>query len=139
MTTTPNILGYSTTGNDSSSQSWYDLAIAVNPSNANNTITGGVNLWRSTNGGSSNTCITNWSQPEGSFEYVHADIHELVYNTVDNKLYCGRAWVCNSNGIASLPGLIDETCKFPANGFGPEVWIKKYITIEVRYIVLVRK
>jgi hypothetical protein len=89
MSTTPNILGYSTTGNDSNSQSWYDLAIAVNPSNAENTITGGVNLWRSTNGGSSNTCITNWSEPSGSFEYVHADIHELVYNTIDNKLYCG--------------------------------------------------
>ena len=89
MSTTPNILGYSTSGNDSNSQSWYDLAIAVNPSNASNTITGGVNLWRSTNGGATNTCVTNWSEPSGSFEYVHADIHELVYNSVDNKLYCG--------------------------------------------------
>ncbi len=89
MATTPNILGYSTTGNDSSSQSWYDLAIAVNPADANNTITGGVNIWRSTNGGVSNTCITNWSQPSGGFDYVHADIHELVYNPLDNRLYCG--------------------------------------------------
>jgi photosystem II stability/assembly factor-like uncharacterized protein len=89
MATTPNILGYSTTGNDSNSQSWYDLAIAVNPGNANNTITGGVNVWRSMNGGATNTCITNWFEPPGTFEYVHADIHELVYNQLDNKLYCG--------------------------------------------------
>jgi hypothetical protein len=89
MSTAPNILGYATDGLDSSSQSWYDLAIAVNPSDANNTITGGVNLWRSTNGGSSNTCITNWFQPPGGFQYVHADIHELTYNSVDGKLYVG--------------------------------------------------
>jgi len=87
--TTPNILGYSTSGNDSSSQSWYDLAIAVNPTNANTTITGGVNVWRSTNGGSTNICITNWSEPTGGLQYVHADIHELVYNPLDNRLYCG--------------------------------------------------
>ncbi len=102
MATTPNILGYSTSGNDSSSQSWYDLAIAVNPTNASNTITGGVNLWRSTNGGATNTCITNWSEPSGSFEYVHADIHELVYNSVDNKLYCGSDGgisVSSDNGL----------------------------------------
>ena len=102
MSTTPNILGYSTSGNDSSSQSWYDLAIAVNPSNASNTITGGVNLWRSTNGGATNSCITNWSEPSGSFEYVHADIHELVYNSIDNKLYCGSDGgisVSSDNGV----------------------------------------
>jgi len=89
MSTTPNILGYSTAGSDSSSQSWYDLALAINPSNANNTIAGSINIWRSTNGGVSNTCITNWFEPPGAFEYVHADIHELVYNPVDGALYCG--------------------------------------------------
>lgn len=89
MSTTPNILGYSTTGMDNNSQSWYDLAIAVNPSDANNTISGGINLWRSTNGGASNTCITNWFEPPGAFQYVHADIHELVYNPLNGTLYCG--------------------------------------------------
>ena len=89
MSTSPNILGYSTTGMDNGSQSWYDLAIAVNPADANNTISGGINLWRSTNGGTSNTCITNWFEPPGAFQYVHADIHELVYNTLNNTLYCG--------------------------------------------------
>lgn len=89
MSTTPNILGYSNTGNDSSSQSWYDLAIAVNPTDANNPITGGINVWRSTNGGTTMNCMTNWFEPSGSFEYVHADIHELHYNPLDNKLYCG--------------------------------------------------
>ncbi len=96
MSTTPNILGYSNTGMDGLSQSWYDLAIAVNPADANNTISGAVNLWRSTNGGASNTCITNWFEPPGAFQYVHADIHELVYNPLNNVLYCG-----SDGGISS--------------------------------------
>lgn len=89
MTTTPNILGYDTNGGDDSHQSWYDLALAVNPSNANNILTGGINVWRSTDGGTTNTAVSKWNQPEGSFEYVHADIHELTYNPLDGKLYVG--------------------------------------------------
>jgi HYR domain/Secretion system C-terminal sorting domain len=88
MSTTPNILGNDINGGGTSDQSWYDLAIAVNPSNANNTIIGGVNVWRSTNGGVANTLIAYWFSP-GASQYVHADIHDLVYNPVDGVLYCG--------------------------------------------------
>jgi len=89
MATTPNILGYATNGGDNSSQSWYDLALAVNPNSADNIITGGVNVWRSTDGGINSAAISKWNEPTGSFEYVHADIHELTYNPVDGKLYVG--------------------------------------------------
>ncbi|MFT7605089.1 MAG: hypothetical protein ACI8VT_002682, partial [Saprospiraceae bacterium] len=89
MSTTPNILGYPTDGSDGISQSSYDLALAVNPADANNIITGGINVWRSTNGGTSLTAISQWSEPTGAFDYVHADIHELVYNPLDGTLYCG--------------------------------------------------
>ncbi|MBT8256551.1 MAG: HYR domain-containing protein, partial [Bacteroidia bacterium] len=110
MATTPNILGYQTNGQDNQSQSWYDLAITVNPSNANTTITGGINIWRSTNGGATNTCITNWFEPPGAFQYVHADIHELVYNPLDNKLYCG------SDGGISVSSDHGLTWTFISNG-----------------------
>ncbi|MCW5518353.1 HYR domain-containing protein [Aureitalea sp. L0-47] len=86
--TTPNILGSDVGGGGTGDQSWYDLAIAVNPTNADNTITGGVNVWRSTNGGSSHTLSAYWYFP-GASQYVHADIHELVYNPLNNRLYCG--------------------------------------------------
>jgi hypothetical protein len=88
MSTTPNILGSDVNGGGTGDQSWYDLALAVNPSDANNTITGGVNVWRSTNGGSSHTLSAYWYSP-GASQYVHADIHDLAYNPLDNKLYCG--------------------------------------------------
>ena len=102
MATTPNILGYPTNGSDSSSQSWYDLALAVNPTSANNIITGGINVWRSTDGGATNTAVSQWNEPTGSFEYVHADIHELAYNPVDGKLYVGSdggVSVSSDNGL----------------------------------------
>ncbi len=88
MATTPNILGSNFSGNDTSDQSWYDLAIAVNPANQFNIITGGVNVWRSGNSGTSNTMIAFWDSRVAS-QYVHADIHDLVYNPLDNRLYCG--------------------------------------------------
>ena len=85
---TPNILGYSPSGSDGSSQSWYDLAIAVSPEDASTVITGGVNVWKSTDSCNSATVRSYWVDPSG-YEYTHADIHELVFNPLDNKLYCG--------------------------------------------------
>jgi hypothetical protein len=88
MSTTPNILGYDIAGSGTSDQSSYDLAIAVNPSDEENIITGGINVWRSTDGGATNSLIAYWYSP-GATQYVHADIHELTYNPLDGTLYAG--------------------------------------------------
>lgn len=88
MATSPNILGYADDGLDGADQSTYDLAIAINPLDKDNSITGGINVWRSIDGGTSNTLSAHWYSPT-AVEYVHADIHELVYNPLDNVLYCG--------------------------------------------------
>lgn len=76
--TTPNILGWDN-GGDSGGQGWYDLCIAASPTNAEEVFTGGVNIWRSTNGGTSWTLNSHWyggySKP-----YVHADIHYLTFS-----------------------------------------------------------
>lgn len=87
QSTTPNILGYSNTGNDASSQATYDLAIAVSPSNANVIHTGGINVWTSTNGGTTMTIQSYWVEGTPGYQYTHADIHELVYR--GENLYCG--------------------------------------------------
>jgi photosystem II stability/assembly factor-like uncharacterized protein len=86
-TDTPNVFGYNTDGNDSGGQSWYDMALAVSPSNKNEVYTGGINVWKSTNGGSTLTALTQWNWPTGSFEYVHADIHTLDF--YGNTLFSG--------------------------------------------------
>ncbi|MBL4703632.1 MAG: PKD domain-containing protein [Flavobacteriales bacterium] len=69
-----------------STQSWYDMALAASQTNANEIVTGVMNVWKSTNGGSSFTQLNNWSSPGGA-AYTHADIHYLKY--YGGNLYCG--------------------------------------------------
>ena len=78
-TNTPNVFGYNTNGGDSGGQSWYDMALAVSPTNRNEVYTGGINVWKSTNGGLSLTALSQWNWPTGGFEYVHADIHTIDF------------------------------------------------------------
>ncbi|NRA11550.1 MAG: PKD domain-containing protein, partial [Crocinitomicaceae bacterium] len=86
-TNTPNVFGYNTNGGDSGGQSWYDMALAVSPTNKNEVYTGGVNVWKSTNGGSTLNCLSKWNWPTGSYEYVHADIHTIDF--YGNTLFVG--------------------------------------------------
>ncbi len=79
----PNVLGNENgTGND---QSYYDMALAVNPTNNNYIVVGGLCTYRSTNGGSTFTSATDYR--EGTGEYIHPDIHGLEYNPLNNYLY----------------------------------------------------
>ncbi|MDN5205714.1 GEVED domain-containing protein [Fulvivirgaceae bacterium BMA10] len=59
-------------------QAWYDLILAVQPSNPDIVIVGGVDLHRSTNGGSSWSAISYWTGSCRS--YVHADQHAIVFS-----------------------------------------------------------
>jgi PKD repeat protein len=76
--TTPNVLGFSSTGSDNSGQGWYTLSVAASPTNANEVIVGGVNVWRSTDAGANWTLNASWTGGGGA-PYVHADIHMLSY------------------------------------------------------------
>ncbi|MEI6122647.1 MAG: T9SS type A sorting domain-containing protein [Bacteroidota bacterium] len=85
-TNSPNILGYSEDGSDSSGQAWYDLALAVSPTNANEVFVGGVNVWKSTDGGQNFSVNTMW-YTGSPISYIHCDIHSL--NFYGDSLYCG--------------------------------------------------
>lgn len=91
MSTTPNILGSDNAGGGTGDQSWYDLDIAVSRSAIGTIMVGGINTWRSTNGGSTWTLTSHWSLnsiPAG-VGYTHADIHALEINPLNSRLYCG--------------------------------------------------
>ncbi len=75
--TTPNVLGWASAGNDTGGQGWYDLAVAASPTNRDVVLVGGVNIWRSTNGGTNWTINGHWTGTGAP--YVHADIHDLVF------------------------------------------------------------
>lgn len=61
-------------------QAWYDLIITVHPTDANNVIVGAVDLFKTTNGGTSWSQLSKWwSGIAASASVVHADQHEIVY------------------------------------------------------------
>jgi photosystem II stability/assembly factor-like uncharacterized protein len=101
-TTTPNILGYETNGSGTASQAWYDLVIAADPTNADVIYTGGVNLWKSVDGGSTMTCSSYWVGTSGSIDGVHADQHALEFSPHTNSLYNGNdggVYFTTDNGL----------------------------------------
>jgi trimeric autotransporter adhesin len=67
-----------------SQQGWYALAVGIDPSNVNNCIVGGLDAYKTTNGGTSWVKISNWVGTSG--QYVHADIHDIAWYDNGNKL-----------------------------------------------------
>jgi photosystem II stability/assembly factor-like uncharacterized protein len=67
-------------------QGWYDNVIWVDPTNPNILIVGGIDLWRSTDGGATLTQISQWFSAPNS---AHADQHVIVehpgFNGSGNK------------------------------------------------------
>ncbi len=86
--TSPNLLGWRTSGTDVGGQAWYDLALAVSPTDKNEVYVGGVNIWRSSNGGVNWSLAAHWTGSGGA-PFVHADIHHLIYHPVSGHLYAG--------------------------------------------------
>ncbi|HNW75805.1 MAG TPA: PKD domain-containing protein [Bacteroidales bacterium] len=91
--TSPNILDWSCTGTGSGGQGWYDLSIAVDPTNAEVVYVGGINIFKSSNGGATWAINAHW-YGGCSVPAVHADIHYLTYSPLSGKLYS-----CNDGGI----------------------------------------
>jgi len=91
----PNMLGHEADGSSTGGQGWYDLCIAISPFNADIVLIGGVNTWRSTDGGNSWEIINHWWGD--GVQAVHADKHNLVYRN-DGTLFEG-----NDGGIYISP------------------------------------
>ena len=90
-----NLLGWAPDGSDTTGQGNYDLCIAVNPANALHVYIGGINTWKSTDGGTSWNIINVWKSGYGiGVPVVHADKHFLIYRPGTTHLY-----ECNDGGI----------------------------------------
>ena len=111
---TTNMLNGSCGTTTGGGQAQYDLCIAADPTNANIVFIGGINTWKSTNGGTAWTLSNHWASSYGcGVPIVHADKHCLafqngtstlfegndggVYKTVNN----GVAWTYIGSGIAT--------------------------------------
>ncbi len=86
-------------------QAWYDLTIAVDPTNANTVYCGGVDLFKSTNGATSWAQITHWYGGFG-FQNVHADQHCIIFrNQSGTEIYFGNdgGVYRTANGTVAVP------------------------------------
>lgn len=93
-------------GNDiTRTQFWYDMSIAVDPNNDAVVIVGGVDLFKSTNSGSTWQQISHWYGGFG-FQEVHADQHIVLFAPGNSKIIYfgndGGIWRCK-NGTNAIP------------------------------------
>lgn len=107
MSTTPNIMSWGCDGGDGG-QAWYDLDIAVDPTNKNTVYAGGVNCFKSVDGGITWQISSHWWGDCG-VPSVHADLHVLEYNPLNNRLYAGNdgGIYYTVNGGTSWPEITD--------------------------------
>lgn len=75
-------------------QAWYDISIAVDPNNPNVCFVGGVDLFKTSNGGTSWQQISHWY---GGFGYqdVHADQHFAMFEPGSSAI----CYFSNDGGI----------------------------------------
>ena len=67
-----------------SGQGWYALSAGINPTNVNDCIIGGLDTYRTTDGGISWNRASVWVGTTG--QYVHADQHNLIWWDNGNKI-----------------------------------------------------
>ncbi|MFN0112806.1 MAG: hypothetical protein ACKVZH_28435 [Blastocatellia bacterium] len=61
-------------------QGWFDNVIAVDPLNENTVWVGGIDLFRSDDGGANWGMASFWDQSKTNAKYVHADHHAIVFH-----------------------------------------------------------
>ncbi len=94
-----NLLDWSYDGSAAGGQGEYDLCYAISPLDINEQYVGGVNNWKTTDGGSTWNLISMWTgwpgQNPNGVPVVHADKHFFAYCPSNASLF----YECNDGGI----------------------------------------
>ncbi len=105
-----NLLGWYEGGSgDDGGQGWYDLSLASDPNDENIVYVGGVNTWKSTDGGVNWSMANHWYGGYGA-QAVHADKHYMAFRNNESVLFeandggiyttiDGESWTDHTNGI----------------------------------------
>lgn len=105
--------------NFAAQQGWYDLIAQVHPDDPDFVLIGGLNIWRSIDGGA------NWQQlTEGNrrikseLPYVHVDQHEIVFLNADTVLFGNDGGIYRCDSIrTSKPGFYDLNANYNVTQF----------------------
>ncbi len=82
-------------------QGWYNNTITIDPVNENSVWIGGVDLFRSDDGGVNWGIASFWHLKPGNPRYVHADHHAIVFHPQYDRGANRRLFVANDGGIYS--------------------------------------
>ncbi|HYE94755.1 MAG TPA: hypothetical protein VD962_00985, partial [Rubricoccaceae bacterium] len=108
-------------------QAWYDLSLEVAPDDPNKVVVGGINVFRSLDGGASWTQVSHWYGGFG-LPYVHADQHGVAFRPglSDHVLFSNDGGVyATENLSAPAPTPVDRNTgynvtQFYAGAIAPE-------------------
>jgi hypothetical protein len=65
-------------------QAWYDLIMGVHPTDADLVVLGGIDMYRSTDGGANFGLVSYWTG--WCDDYVHADQHAIVFHPTNHDI-----------------------------------------------------
>ena len=94
-------------------QGWTFLGLAVDPTNRDRVFAGGLDTWRSEDGGLSWTQISQWTLPERHPQFCHADVNVIAFEPglssfwmgTDGGLFRstngGRSFVWKNDGVVA--------------------------------------
>jgi hypothetical protein len=103
----------------SRTQAWYDLSIAVDPNNSNVCFVGGIDLFKTTNGGASWQQVSHWYGGFG-FQEVHADQHTAIFEPGNSSvMYFGNdgGIYRSTNATASIPTITPKEVNYNTTQF----------------------
>lgn len=92
-------------------QGWYGNCIWVDPTNPNNLVVGGIDLYLSTNGGANLTKISDWAvnQNNDALVSVHADHHAIVSQPGFDGLNNTTVYFGNDGGFYATTNIYTVT------------------------------
>jgi len=91
-------------------QGWYNNVIWVEPQFSNSIIVGGINLYKSIDGGSTLTVMSNWQLYHGSGASAHADQHAITPNINYDPQGNRYIYIGNDGGVqAATNGFLTTT------------------------------
>lgn len=106
-------------GNFARNQAWYDLIAGVDPNDSDVIYVGGVNLYKTIDGGQSWTQLSEWFSGSSRQE-VHADQHNLVFvNGTSSIMYFSNdgGLYKTTNASQLVPDIIDQSAGYISTQF----------------------